>query len=163
MNRILLTICVTAVAALGIGAAYSSPSPSKNEMIAAADALDKAFIAAFNKGDATALSNLYWNSPDVVFFPPDTMVVHGIAAIKEGMQVMTGNQGGIKLEMTESHNRAEGTVVLGWGLWKLTLTGPDGQPMEMTGRYSDVKAVRDGKWVYLMDHASVPMPMESAP
>jgi len=28
----------------------------------------------------------------------------------------------------------------------------------MEGRFSDVKAVRDGKWVYVMDHASIPVP-----
>jgi len=36
------------------------------------------------------------------------------------------------------------------------MTGPEGKPFEMTGRYTDVKALRDGKWVYITDHASVP-------
>jgi hypothetical protein len=31
-------------------------------------------------------------------------------------------------------------------------------PQVMEGRYSDVKAPRDGKWVYATDHASVPLP-----
>jgi len=28
----------------------------------------------------------------------------------------------------------------------------------MEGRYTDVKAKRDGRWVYLLDHASAPIP-----
>lgn len=33
--------------------------------------------------------------------------------------------------------------------------------MEMRARYSDVKAKRDDKWVYIFDHASVPLPPPS--
>ena len=40
----------------------------------------------------------------------------------------------------------------------MTVRGADGKPTEMTGRYTDVKAERDGKWVYLMDHGSAPLP-----
>lgn len=32
----------------------------------------------------------------------------------------------------------------------------------MMGRYTDIKAERDGKWVYIMDHASMPLPPPSA-
>ena len=158
MKRFVLSVLVVAVIVVSLGAAYSSHASATEQMLASAGALDKAFIAAFNRGDRAALTDMYWNSPDVVFFPPDTMVVHGHTAIKDAWAMMTGNTGGLKLEMIESHNQAEGTVVLGWGLWKLTMTGPDGKPMEMSGRYTDVKAERGGKWVYLMDHASVPIP-----
>ena len=48
-----------------------------------------------------------------------------------------------------------GDVVLGWGTFKLTLPGGGG---EILGRYTDVKGQRDGKWVYLMDHGSAPLP-----
>ena len=34
--------------------------------------------------------------------------------------------------------------------------------VEAMGRYTDVKAQRDGKWVYIIDHASVPLPPPSA-
>jgi hypothetical protein len=30
--------------------------------------------------------------------------------------------------------------------------------MELDGRFTDVKTQRDGKWVYILDHASAPMP-----
>ena len=31
-------------------------------------------------------------------------------------------------------------------------------PQIIEGRYTDVKRMHDGKWVYVMDHASVPLP-----
>jgi ketosteroid isomerase-like protein len=51
-----------------------------------------------------------------------------------------------------------GDVVIGWGLWRVTVAGPDGAPVEVVGRYTDVKAERDGTWVYILDHASAPLP-----
>jgi ketosteroid isomerase-like protein len=127
-------------------------------MVNSANELDKAFQDAFNKADGAALSALYWNSPDVASFPPDTMQARGIAAIKEAWGKAFETMKGAKLEFVEMRNLAVGDVVLGSGLWKMTMTGPDGKPAEVTGRYSDVKAERDGKWVYLMDHGSVPLP-----
>jgi len=143
------------------GCASPSASPTNTDaMIASADALDEAFVAAFNSGDVEAMKNLYWNSPDAVMFPPDAMMAKGIDAIKESCDEMVANMPGAKLELTEHHQMVEGTVVVGYGTWHMTMTGPDGNPMEMAGRYSDVKAERDGKWVYLLDHASVPVPAE---
>ena len=56
-----------------------------------------------------------------------------------------------------SRNEALGDVVLGSGTWKLTIPAKP-KPQVMEGRYSDVKAMRDGRWVLVMDHASVPLP-----
>ena len=41
--------------------------------------------------------------------------------------------------------------------------GPDGTPIEVHGRYTDVKAERDGRWVYLVDHGSVPTSAQEPP
>ena len=126
-------------------------------MIAAATALDEQFVAAYNAGDGAALAALYADSPDTVSMAPDTMVSRGIAAIRadtERMVPMTD----LKLELTETHHIALADAVISSGLWKLTMPGPEGAMVTIEGRFSDVKAERNGKWVYLVDHASVPMP-----
>jgi ketosteroid isomerase-like protein len=130
-------------------------------MVSAADALDQQFREAFNKGDVDALSALYWNSPDVVSISPDGMGTKGWDATRAGAAEMVKAMPGATLEFTSMHNAAHGDVVLGWGTWKMTVPGP--APMVLEGRYSDAKAKRDGKWVYLMDHASVPLPPPPAP
>lgn len=127
-------------------------------MIAAANDLDARFVAAFNAGDAEAFAATYWQSPDVVSFPPDAMEARGWDAVSEAAHEMVAAMAGAKLELTEIHYMVAGDVVIGWGLWRMTMPNPDGEPVVMEGRYSDVKAERDGKWVYLLDHASVPMP-----
>jgi len=163
MNRILLAAFVVAVIAVSLGAAYSSQHPTPAQMVAAADTLDKAFLAAFNKGDADALTALYWDSPDVVQFPPDTLQVRGMTALKAANRSMMTNFKGAKLELTEAHQMPAGDVVIGWGLWRITMPGPDGKPTTMVGRYTDIKAQHNGKWVIIHDHASAPLPPPPAP
>jgi len=158
--KTLAVFSVTVVLAFaGACAPAAPPPPDTAAMLAAATALDEQFEAAYNAYDAEAVSALYWNSPDAVSFPPDVMVAKGIDAIRAGMgEGMAAMQAAAaKLEITEAHHLVVGDAVASWGMWKMTMTGPDGAPMEITGRFSDLKAERDGKWVYLMDHASVPM------
>lgn len=126
-------------------------------MVTAADALDKRFLEAFNAGDVDALAATYWNSPNLVSFGPDGMGTKGWETTKAGSVEMFKAMPGAKLEFTTMQNDVHGDMVLGWGTWKMTIPTPAG-PQVMEGRYSDAKALKDGKWVYLMDHASVPLP-----
>ena len=150
---LLLLVLVAACAA-------PSPAPDREAMVAAANALDARFVAAFNAGDAQTLTGLYWKSPETMLFAPDVLMMRGIDGIRAGMdETLAEMKGsGATLELTESHQVVIGDVVLGWGLWKMTTKAPDGAPMVIVGRYTDAKAERDGTWVYLIDHASVPLP-----
>jgi uncharacterized protein (TIGR02246 family) len=133
------------------------PGPTDAEKLAAADALDQRFFDAFNKGDADALAARYWNSPDLVSIGPEGMVTKGWDAARTGAVEMFKAMPGAKLENLTHHNAVHGDVVLGSGTWKMTIPTPGG-PQVIEGRYTDVKMMHDGKWVYVMDHASVPVP-----
>lgn len=157
-----MTLAVAAIAAITLGAcAPATPvapaGPTPAEMVAAADALDKRFLEAFNAGDVEALAATYWNSPNLVSFGPDGMGTKGWEATKAGSVEMLKAMPGAKLEFITVQNDVHGDMVLGWGTWKMTIPTPAG-PQVMEGRFSDAKALKDGKWVYLMDHASVPLP-----
>lgn len=142
-----------------VGSAKDSPQ----EMIAAAKALDEAFVAAFNVGDAEAFAATYWQSPNVVSYPPDVMEVRGADAVTAAAHEMVAAMAGSKLELTEMNYLVADEYVIGWGTWRMTSPGPEGEPVAMEGRYTDVKAKRDGKWVYILDHASVPLPPPPPP
>jgi uncharacterized protein (TIGR02246 family) len=151
-------ICLLAtglIPAFARAAAAATETP--DQMIAAAKALDAEFFRAFNAGDADAVAATYWRSPEVVSYPPDTMEVRGWDAIKAGFAQAFTAMGGAKLESLDAHYLVAGEYVLSWGRWKMTLPGADGTPVTMEGRYTDVKAKRDGKWVFIQDHASAPM------
>ena len=138
------------------------PGPTEAELLAAADALDKRFVEAFNKGDAEALMAAYWNNPKLVSFGPDGMGTVGWEASKAAAGEMFKAMAGAKLEIVTHHNDVHGSAVLGWGTWKMTIPTPGG-PQVMEGRFSDVKMMHDGKMVYVMDHASVPLPPQAEP
>ena len=136
--------------------APAGPTPA--EMVSAANALDKRLIEAFNQGDADGFIAQYWNSPDLTLLPPDAMGVRGFDAAKASLTEMFKAMPGAKFEVLESRNEPHGTVVLGTGRWRLTIPAAKGPATVVEGRYSDLKAQKDGRWVYIMDHASVPLP-----
>lgn len=165
MSRSLIRLCVFLVAVAAAGCTPQSELVSfPDEMIAAADALDDAFVAAFNAGDADAMTALFWNDPDVMSFPPDALVVRGFEEVGAANAAFVAGTQGSTLELTERHQLPIGEAVLGYGLFTLTMPATDGgEPTEIVGRYTDLKAQRDGSWVYLVDHASVPPPGEPEP
>lgn len=141
------------VALFAAGCAPQGEDPDR--MIAEANALDRKFFEIYNAADLDGMMELYWNSPDVVSYSPGQMEMKGWDEVKEGFRRDFAMSTRGRLELVESHNMVAGDVVIGWGRWRYTTTDP---PMEQVGRYTDVKARRNGKWVYIHDHASVPLP-----
>lgn len=134
-------------------------APTAADMVKAANALDQSFVEAFNRGDAEALAALYSKGAAVTSFPPDAFELRGHEAILEGNRKAFAAGPSGTLELTDTHQLPAGDVVVGWGTWKLTIPAAEGAaPTEILGRFTDVKAERDGQWVYLLDHASVPLP-----
>jgi len=154
----MIRILLPAIALLPLACASAPPGDRDAAMLEAARALDRDFLAAYNRGDADAVADCYGDEADVVSYPPDQMQVRGRAAIREAARQGFLAMPGARLELTERHARAAGDVVIGWGLWRITLKGADGAPVVLVGRFTDVKAERNGRWVYLVDHASAPLP-----
>jgi len=148
----------TLLAAVALAGACAPKGPTPEAMVAAADSVDQAFLTAFNAGDVNALMATYWNSPTLVNIGLDGMGGLGWDNAKAGWELSMAAMPGAQLAFDSSQNIPQGDVVLGWGTWTITIPAGDGTAMMLKGRYSDVKAMRDGKWVYVMDHASVPMP-----
>jgi len=155
MKYIISCIVLSGVLGLFISCAPAGEDPEI--MVQAADDLDSRFVEAYNNRDTDALMDTYWNSPELISFPPGAMGSQGWEATKTAMEEEFANAPDFILELTETNNVAAGEVVLGYGKWRFTISMPDAEPMIVEGRFSDVKAKRDGKWVYIMDHASVPM------
>ena len=44
------------------------------------------------------------------------------------------------------------------GNFSITLGLPDGQETKLEGRFTSISGMKDGKWVYIVDHASAPLP-----
>lgn len=131
---------------------------STADMLAAANELDSLFLVAFNNGDAEAIMKLHWNSPDLRAYPPGEMQVNGFDAVKAGYVRDFASSKGSKLEYTSTNNIPFADGVVGHGTFRWTMPMEGGSPMVFDGRYSEVKAFKDGKMVIILDHTSMPMP-----
>ena len=131
---------------------------STADMIAAANELDSLFLVAFNSGDAEAIMKLHWNSPDLRAYPPGEMQVNGFDAVKAGYVRDFASSKGATLEYTNANNIPFADGVVGHGTFRWTMPMEGGSPMVFDGRYSEVKAMKEGKMVIILDHTSMPMP-----
>lgn len=118
--------------------------------------LDEAWAKAAQAGDAQALTALY--APDAVVYPPDAMEVRGTEAIRKSWTELLAayTLADMKLETVAE---TAGNVSVSWGRWTMTATPKKGGPPEKwEGRATAVAKKINGKWLYVADHASMPMP-----
>jgi ketosteroid isomerase-like protein len=167
LHRTVFTTAIT-VALLAACAGQAPKAADPAALVAGADSLDNAFLEGVNKGDGEAVAALYWNDPGVVNVGVGGAPALGWDATHAASVQMAKDFPGAKLEFLSHKNVAHGDMVLGHGTWKMTVppATPDAAPMVMEGRYTDAKMIINGKWVYVMDHASVsppPPPVAPAP
>jgi uncharacterized protein (TIGR02246 family) len=107
------------------------------------------FTAAFNSGNVDAIMALY--EPEASLVPQPGQVVQGRAALRQALLQFLALKGTMEVKSIFTV-RGPG-VALTRGEWKLTGTGPDGKPIEMTGQ--SVEVVRqqpNGEWLLVVDH-----------
>jgi len=131
--------------------------------IAEAQGLDAAFLAAFNEGDGEAVAKCFIDSADTVLFPPREMALEGFEAIRIAFTESMSGDSGIRMEFSQQRYLAAGDKVFSWGNWKMTGLLPSGETLTSLGRYTAICGARDGRWGYLVNHASEPIPMPDIP
>jgi ketosteroid isomerase-like protein len=110
--------------------------------------LDRLFSEALNAGDIDALTKLY--EPQAALRPSPDQGVHGHAAIRSALAGFLGMKPTIT--MTIKTLGQAGDLALTTSNWKLTGTGPDGNPVAMTGQGVEVaRRQSDGTWLYAID------------
>lgn len=124
--------------------------------------LDKAWTKAMLANDVAAVGALY--APDAVMYPPDAMESKGREAIQKGYADFLGSMKVLDAKLTPAGNETHGDTQIGWGRWALKLAPKaGGDPVQMEGRYMAVARKIGGKWLYVADHASAPLPPAPEP
>jgi ketosteroid isomerase-like protein len=110
--------------------------------------LDRLFTEALNAGDVDALTKLY--EPQAALMPSPDQAVHGHAAIRSALAGFVGMKPTISMSI-KTLGQA-GDLALTTSNWKLTGTGPDGNPVAMTGQGVEVaRRQSDGTWLFAID------------
>lgn len=150
-------LCIALLVIVAAVVRSASPVESPEQMIAAAKALDKQSADAFNKRDVDAIMATYWKSPDLVCYPYGALEIRGWEAVKDDvMKTFSTMPAGVTVEIVEANYKVAGDVVITWGKWRTKMVSSNGQSLTLEGRGMCVVAKRDGKWVYILDHTSVP-------
>ena len=126
------------------------------QKVAAVKKLDAQYMESFGKGDLASLMEAYWKSPELVLYPPDALEAKGWDNVRAGLGNFMKNAPGAKMELVEPQYTAAGDAVIVWGKWKMTVPDPKGDHV-MIGRFTEVAMKKDGKWVLVHDHPSLPM------
>ena len=121
----------------------------------AAKVIDHAWTQAMKANDLEAIMALY--APDAVAYFPDGDF-KGKPAIRKSwtdfLAMFT-----VKDATSEGTYETMGDTSLGWGYWSMTVVPKGGgEPIAMKGRATVVVKKIGGKWLYTVDHASVPLP-----
>ncbi|MEJ2617918.1 MAG: nuclear transport factor 2 family protein [Ignavibacteriaceae bacterium] len=141
-------------------AGCSQKVQNSEAMKASADELDQKFLTDYNNRDTDGLTSLFWNNPEVVRIrtrSTGNRIIKGWDSVKASYQKVFSDSRDFKMEIPELYNQVVADVVIGYGIWRWIVNIPDrDSTIVVDGRYSNVKAVRDGKWVYVLIHSSIP-------
>lgn len=148
MKRLVLAgLCI--LAALFSAPVFAADSGAK--------ALDNAFVKGVTSGDIEAVVALY--AADATLYPPGEMAAKGRDAIRAVWGGFLSANTVTECKLFETGYRTSGDTSIGWGRFSLTFQPKaGGAPATLDGRFSDVAVKKAGKWLYILDHASAPLP-----
>lgn len=120
-------------------------------------ALQDAIVAAVLANDVDAIVDLY--AEDAVLYPAvGAASATGREAIRgawESFMAANTVQDG---SVDEQGSEMMGDTAVSWGTFEMTVAPQGGgETSRLSGRFMDVAKQIDGRWVYVVDHLSLPM------
>jgi ketosteroid isomerase-like protein len=120
-------------------------------------ALQDAFMAALKANNVQGLADCY--SSNAVNFPVGTLVGSGPESVIESWSSFFAAYTVVDASLSDTHMEIHGDTAVAWGLFTIMAEPAEGgDAVEMKGRYMDVARNMDGTWLYVADHASMPLP-----
>jgi uncharacterized protein (TIGR02246 family) len=109
----------------------------------------QSIVDGINTGNLDALLTLY--EPDAAFATQPGSLAHGLSGVRASLAAFTAMKGVLDLKVTRVLEA--GGLALVAGVWSFAGTGPDGQPIELTGHNADVlRRQSDGSWRFVIDN-----------
>jgi uncharacterized protein (TIGR02246 family) len=123
-----------------------------------AQMVDQGWVKAMKANDLEATLALY--APEAVAYFPDGDFKGKDAIRKSWTDFLAAFT--VKDATSEATYETTGDTSVGWGHWSMTVVPKGGgEPVVMKGRATVVVKKIGGQWLYVVDHASVPLPPPS--
>jgi len=144
---------LASVLAVLVSACASQPKTPSVDIVAitaAADSLNKAFVAAVAARDTVAVAGFY--SPDAHLLAPGAPQADSHDAIR-ALWAGFLQTPGLDFSITSSHPivTQAGDMVIDVGTYSMKFTNAKGKPLEDVGKYVTVMKKVDGDWKILID------------
>jgi ketosteroid isomerase-like protein len=124
-------------------------------------AVDAAWGKAMMSNSVDAVMACY--ASDAIAWLPEQAEAKGTAAIRTAYQGLLNTVTIVSASLPETHYDNSGKIAVGWGRYNLTvIEKSSGQTNVWAGRFTELAERRNGRWVYILDHAS-PDPEPMAP
>ena len=137
--------------------------PTKKSQARSADANDKALRATVlkivrNWSDLKIEANdpYYTHDADAVFFDVLPLKFVNWQDYKDGINKLIQDFSGQKIEPREVRTHRAGRFAWATFLWNTTVYFKDGRQVELNGRSTQILEKRQGKWIVIHEHWSVP-------
>ena len=109
----------------------------------------KSIVDGINTGNLDALMRLY--EPQAAFAAQPGGLAHGLPGVRESLAAFIAMKGTLDLNVTRVLEASDLALVV--GVWSFTGTGPDGEPVKLTGHNADVlRRQSDGSWRFVIDN-----------
>ena len=106
-------------------------------------------VDGINAGNLDALMALY--EPHAAFAAQPGSLATGWSGVRASLAAFTAMNGTLDLQVTRVLQVDELALVV--GAWSFAGTGPDGEPVTLTGRNADVlRRQPDGSWRFVIDN-----------
>ena len=110
---------------------------------------DRLFAERVNAGDVDGVARLY--EPRATLVQQDGSAATGAGAIRDALAGFAALKPRLTMNVTRVVKSGDDLAVL-YNDWTLVGTGPDGKPLEMTGKAIEVvRRQRDGTWLFAVD------------
>lgn len=134
---------------------FSTSSATSAQTPTGAQAVDEAWRKAIIANDLEAVVSNY--SKDAVMWLPDAPEAKGREAIRKAYAGLMAANTVTGAAFANTRYQTSGNLSVGWGNFTLTLSPKSGgSPVSLSGRFSVIAKKEEGKWVYVVDHASAP-------
>lgn len=139
----------------------ASAGPALADAPVEVKAHEEAFARACQAGDVTAVVDLYADDATVIW-PGQGEEAKDKAGITKLATRLCKETKGLKLVLKSLEARSLGADHIGTvSHWEMTSTGPDGKPVVIEMRATEVLKRSGGRLVYVFDHGSVGIPPTS--
>jgi ketosteroid isomerase-like protein len=160
VNRKSIYLAFCAVTLLGIASCSGAPAlyDSTADKAAISASLDH-LIASVNAKDLDGIMQYYVSGPSLLVFDvvPPRQYAGSDAYKADWKEFLAQYPTGVHAAVSDFEVETDGTMAYSHGIFTTAGNGPDGKPMPLTVRVTDVFKKVDGKWLAVHEHVSVPV------